>query len=103
MTMRKTALLAFILSSLSLHGYSSQNSRVEQLALAMRQAQAVPIPYPSFWEAMENLDLSYLDQHPADDDRRAFAYALRSTGDGDMPSAERKLREVYGRAQDPVV
>jgi predicted aspartyl protease len=95
--------IALSVCAVALQACASPKPEVEKLDLAMRPAKANPIAFPSFWEAMQNLDLAFLNRDQLDNDQRTFAGALRLIEDRDMTGAELKLKELCLYSQDPAV
>ncbi|MPY87552.1 MAG: hypothetical protein GEU99_06500 [Luteitalea sp.] len=102
----KTAHFIVLLVSASfviaLDGCSSGHVLVEKMDPSAQQLNTQPIPYSSFWEAMENLDFAAADRLLPSDEQRAFAAALRSATNGDISGAEMTLQALHRRAQDPL-
>jgi hypothetical protein len=82
----KTAHFIVLLVSASfviaLDGCSSGHVLVEKMDPSAQQLNTQPIPYSSFWEAMENLDFAAADRLLPSDEQRAFAAAPRSATNG---------------------
>ena len=61
------------------------------------------IEYGTFWEAMENIDFSYLREYQINDDQRSFAEALKLVVGGDIEEAENKFRKLYISSNDSLI
>jgi predicted aspartyl protease len=61
------------------------------------------IEYGTFWEAMENIDFSYLREYQINDDQRSFAEALKLVIGGDIEEAENKFRKLYISSDDSLI
>ncbi|MCK4542518.1 MAG: aspartyl protease family protein [Spirochaetales bacterium] len=69
---------------------------------ALIEAQKT-VEYETFWEAMENIDFSYLREHQINDDQQSFAEALKLAVDGDIEDAENEFRKLYISSDDSLI
>lgn len=78
--------------------------------LAVAIGEATPLPsaswqrdYPTFWEAMSNLDLEYGTAHPVDDEQSRLAAAFGLILTGRVVAAESSLSALYRTAHDSLL
>jgi predicted aspartyl protease len=58
------------------------------------------IEYDTFWEAMENIDFSYLKKHQINSDQQNFTKALKLAFDGHFEDAGNRFRKLYLSSDD---
>lgn len=61
------------------------------------------IEYETFWEAMENIDFSYLREHQINGEQQSFAEALKLTVAGNIEGAENEFRKLHISSDDSLI
>ena len=82
---------------------STSTLTVERIRQDIPIDSAAPAAYDTFWDAMQNLDFSYLQAYPVLAGQQSFADGLRMTVDGKIPEAENEFRKLLGSETDPVI